>query len=216
MDIPGEEKKEQGKDRHNPPIGRPIYSPYRTTKHSPREEKRSDVFRIPSTSFTSLGIPFPANADLCRGRVWPVLAREKGPKKEVLIHSKNQALPNLPIGIRIIGDGGEDWSSKLAMEELIQHIATRLKDNILRHELLLKDQLSLEWSWQEEPSRGGIEYTILAHIVTTLALGSRPRQRVTRLRAKKETWESLHMLPGVQRMWGNKPSHSQVNFHVGS
>jgi hypothetical protein len=27
---------------------------------------------------------------------------------------------------------------------------------------------------------------------------------------------AFHMLPGVQRMWGNEPSHSQVNSHVGS
>jgi hypothetical protein len=53
-------------------------------------------------------------------------------------------------------------------------------------------------------------------LVTTLALGSRPRQRVWRWRAKRETQESLPMLLGVQRMWGNEPSHSQVNSHVGS
>ncbi len=52
--------------------------------------------------------------------------------------------------------------------------------------------------------------------VATLALGSRPKQGVARLRAKKETWESLHMLPRVQRVWGNEPSHSQGNSHVGS
>jgi hypothetical protein len=27
---------------------------------------------------------------------------------------------------------------------------------------------------------------------------------------------ALHMLPRVQRVWGNEPSHSQVNSHVGS
>jgi hypothetical protein len=27
---------------------------------------------------------------------------------------------------------------------------------------------------------------------------------------------ALHMLPGVQRVWRNEPSHSQVNSHVGS
>jgi hypothetical protein len=52
--------------------------------------------------------------------------------------------------------------------------------------------------------------------VATLTLGSRPRQGVAWLRAKKETRESLHMFPGVQRVWGNEPSHSQVNSHVGS
>jgi hypothetical protein len=51
--------------------------------------------------------------------------------------------------------------------------------------------------------------------VATLALGSRPKQGVARLRAKRETRESRHMLPGVQRVWGHEPSHSQVNSHVG-
>jgi hypothetical protein len=52
--------------------------------------------------------------------------------------------------------------------------------------------------------------------VATLALGSRPKQGVARLRAKRETRESLHMLMRVQRLWGHEPSHSQVNSHVGS
>jgi hypothetical protein len=52
------------------------------------------------------------------------------------------------------------------MEKLIQHITTGLEENVLRHKLLLKDQFNLECSWQEEPSRGGIECTILAHIPT--------------------------------------------------
>jgi hypothetical protein len=56
------------------------------------------------------------------------------------------------------------------------------------------------------------------YYVATLALGSRPRQGVARLRAKRETWESLHMFLGVQRAWrwGNEPSHSQVNSYVGN
>jgi hypothetical protein len=56
----------------------------------------------------------------------------------------------------------------------------------------------------------------MSSIVTTLALGLWPRQGVARLQAKKETQESLHMLPRVQTVWGNEPSHSQVNSHVGS
>ncbi len=47
-------------------------------------------------------------------------------------------------------------------------------------------------------------------------MGSRPKQGVARLRAKRKTRESHHMLPGVQRVWGNEPSHSQMNSHVGS
>jgi len=50
------------------------------------------------------------------------------------------------------------------MEELVQHIATGLEENVLRHKLMLKDQLNLEWSWQEEPNKGGIECTIFTHI----------------------------------------------------
>jgi hypothetical protein len=90
--------------------------------------KRGQTYsELHQSFFTSLRIPFLINVDLCRVRVWLVLTREKGPQKEVLIHSRNQALPNLPIGIIITGDGGEDWSSKLAMEKLIQHITTGLE-----------------------------------------------------------------------------------------
>jgi hypothetical protein len=52
--------------------------------------------------------------------------------------------------------------------------------------------------------------------VVTLALGSQPKQRIARLWAKKETRESYHMLLGVKRVWGSKPSHSQVNSYGGS
>jgi hypothetical protein len=44
----------------------------------------------------------------------------------------------------------------------------------------------------------------------------RLRQGVGRWRAKRETRESLHMLPWVQRVWGHEPSHSQMSSHVGS
>ncbi len=54
------------------------------------------------------------------------------------------------------------------------------------------------------------------NFVATLPLGSRPKQGVARLKAKRETRESHHMLPGVQRVWGHEPSHSQVNSNVGS
>jgi hypothetical protein len=146
--------------------------PYPSTRASiaPGGKRGQRYSELHQSFFTFLGILLPTNADICRARDWPILTREKGPQKEVLIHSKNQALPNLAIGIRITGDGREDWSSKSAMHELIQHIAIRLEENVMRHKLLLKDQLSLEWSWQEEPSRGGSECTILAHIST----GSNP------------------------------------------
>ncbi len=52
----------------------------------------------------------------------------------------------------------------------------------------------------------------LALVVATLALDQ--GKGVTRLWAKRETHESLHMLPGVQRVWGHEPSHSRGNSHV--
>jgi hypothetical protein len=52
--------------------------------------------------------------------------------------------------------------------------------------------------------------------VATLALALRPKQGVARLWANRKTRESHHMLPGVQRVWGNEPSHSRVNSHVGN
>ncbi len=55
---------------------------------------------------------------------------------------------------------------------------------------------------------------VVALVVTTLALGSQPRQGVARLQAKRKTQKSHHMLLKVQRMWGNEPSHSQVNSNV--
>jgi hypothetical protein len=37
------------------------------------------------------------------------------------------------------------------------------------------------------------------NIIATLALGSRPRQGLPRVHAKREAWESHFMLPGVQK-----------------
>jgi hypothetical protein len=50
------------------------------------------------------------------------------------------------------------------LEDLIQHMETPLKESVLKYKLPLKDHLSLEWSWREELSRGGMECTILTHI----------------------------------------------------
>ncbi len=60
------------------------------------------------------------------------------------------------------------------------------------------------------------ETTSLCHHVATLALGSRPRQGGCKVAGQVGNPWALHMFPRVQRMWGNEPSHSQVNSHVGS
>jgi len=88
----------------------------------------------------------PKGAEQCKVRIWHVFTRQKGPLKEILIHSKSRGLLSLPIGIRIKGEGEEDWSSHPAMEELIKHVAVGLEENVLRHQLPLKEAFNLEWS----------------------------------------------------------------------
>jgi hypothetical protein len=41
---------------------------------------------------------------------------------------------------------------------------------------------------------------VMYMFVVALALGSRPKQGVAKVRATRETWESPHMLLGVQRV----------------
>jgi hypothetical protein len=54
------------------------------------------------------------------------------------------------------------------------------------------------------------------YIVATLALGSRPKQRLARLRAKSELESHISCSRECKRVWGNEPSHSRVNSHFGS
>jgi hypothetical protein len=72
--------------------------------------------------FTSLGISASPNKEPFRARIWPVLIREKNALKETLVHSKNQALPSLPLSIRITGPAEaaeEEWSPSSAWTDLI-------------------------------------------------------------------------------------------------
>jgi hypothetical protein len=119
--------------------------------------------------FTSLGIPTPPNKEPFRTRVWPVLARENNSQKKTLVHSKNQTLLNLPLNIRIMGPAEAtevEWTPSSAWADLIQRIKLELKEKILRYKLSISKRPKLEWIWQEELSRRGMEYTILAYIDT--------------------------------------------------
>jgi hypothetical protein len=93
-----------------------------------------------------------------------MLAREKNSRKEILVHSKNQAPPNLPFNIRIMGSIEVEWTQDSALIDLTQRLEIELEDKVLRYKFALKDRLHLEWSWQKELNRGGMECTILAHI----------------------------------------------------
>jgi hypothetical protein len=63
-----------------------------------------------------------------------------------------------------------------------------------------QDFLEMKWHWKCRNPRFGL---------ATKARGCKVAGQVGDPGA-------LHMLSGVQRVWGNEPSHSQVNSHVGS
>jgi hypothetical protein len=46
-------------------------------------------------------------------------------------------------------------------------------------------------------------------------LGLATKARGCKVASQVEDLGTLHMLPGVQRVWGNEPSHSQGNSHFG-
>jgi hypothetical protein len=61
-----------------------------------------------------------------------------------------------------------------------------------------------------------ITWLVVNRNVTTLTLGSRPRQGLARVWAMREPQESYFMLSKCEKVWGNEPSHSQVNSPLGS
>jgi hypothetical protein len=119
--------------------------------------------------FTSLGIPAPPGREPFRVRIWPVLTRDKNAQKETLMCSKDHTSPSLPLNIRLKGPAEaleEEWSSEAAWRELIHRVEAELIEQTLRYYLTISEKPRLEWSWHEEPNRGGRECTILAHIHT--------------------------------------------------
>jgi hypothetical protein len=85
--------------------------------------------------------------------MWPVLSREKNAQKEFLIYTRNNALPGLPLSIRITSSPEEEWTHATALADITQNIESELEDKILRYSLNFKDCLSLEWSRQEDQTR---------------------------------------------------------------
>jgi hypothetical protein len=56
----------------------------------------------------------------------------------------------------------------------------------------------------------------ITYIVVTLALGLRPRQGFAKVQAKTGSRSHIPCSRECKRVWGNEPSHSQVNSHFGS
>jgi len=79
---------------------------------------------------------------------------------------RNQTPPDLPLSIRVTGPPEERWTQAFAQEDLVLRLETELEEKVLRYKMAVKGNLHLEWSWQAESGRGGMECTILAHIRT--------------------------------------------------
>ncbi|CAK9200942.1 unnamed protein product [Sphagnum troendelagicum] len=90
--------------------------------------------------------------------------REKNSTKETLVYSKNQMRLSLPLSMRVTGPIEAEWTQDSAWADLTQRLGVELEEKVLRYKLTIKTCTQIERSWQKEPSRGGTEYTILAHI----------------------------------------------------
>jgi len=74
----------------------------------------------------------------------------------------------------------------------MQCIELQLEEKILRFKFSIGDRPQLEWAWQEEPSRGGMECTILAHIDTgTSALSVQNKRHLH--------WKALDLIPSMNK-----------------
>jgi hypothetical protein len=119
---------------------------------SKRKRTRSEVH---NSFFTSLGISVPPGQEFARTKIWPVLSRERDEQREILVCVKNKDLPNLPLHIRCTSASEEEWTPMSALEELTRDVESELEENILRFSLSLKGRFTLEWSWQEDQTKGG-------------------------------------------------------------
>jgi hypothetical protein len=158
-------------------------SPHPSLKELTPSGKRSLMHsEVNPSYFTSLGIQVPPSKEPLRARIWPVLTRVKEGAKETLVHSKNQDPPSLPFCFRVTGptDAAKiEWTQDSARVDLIQRLELELEENILRFKWCIREQLHLEWSWQEEKRRGGMDCTILAHIETgTSALSTKNKRHL--------------------------------------
>jgi len=78
-------------------------------------------------------------------------------------------LPSLPLSIRYsrpVVEPEAKWTRNAAWADLIHRIEVELEEQILRFKLNISERPQLEWSWQEELNKGGMECTILVYIHT--------------------------------------------------
>ncbi len=122
-----------------------------------------------------------------------MLTRDKNDKKETLLSSKEHNPPSLPLNIRLKGAAEEleeEWTPEVAWGELSHRVESELLEHILRFKLTLTERPYLEWTWHDEPNRGGKECTILAHIHTGT-------NRVSVQKRKHLHWMDLTLTPSL-------------------
>ncbi len=81
---------------------------------------RSDSFRTPPLYFHLPRNPHTGQHKMLQSPSIAGPHKEKNSQKEISIHSRNQALRSLPLGIKIIGNAEEKWALNLALEDLTQ------------------------------------------------------------------------------------------------
>jgi hypothetical protein len=91
---------------------------------TPGGRKKCTHLDVHCSYFTSLGISSPPGQEHARARIWPVLSREKNAQKEILIYARNNALPGLPLSIRITGSSEEEWTHATALADITQNIVS--------------------------------------------------------------------------------------------
>jgi len=83
-----------------------------------------------------------------------------------------------------------------------------------KHEILWKGKCESEWSMR---SCKNITIKSAKCVdVATLALGLRPKQGLEKVWAKCEAGSHISYSWECKRVWGNEPSHSQMNSQFGS
>jgi len=157
-------------------IHSPRQEPAKPTDYSPQPAltpggKRGQTHsELHHSYFDSLGIPMPEGQEFCKAWIWPVLSREKNERIQILLHARNQLLPDLPLSMRITGPPEDRWTQNSAQTDLTLRLEAELEKKVLRYKMAIRENLHLEWCWREEPRKGGLECTILAHIRTSPAL----------------------------------------------
>ncbi len=111
----------------------------------------------------------------------------------------------------LIIHGGCTFGISRVLVVVCYTIATCLQDLNIRGFVNRPNNAFVHWSIRNCYCSYHINFS-----VTTLALGSRPRQRHGKVWVDNAPWVSHSHGWKCKRVWGNEPTHSQVDSHFGS